>query len=488
MNRSEPSHREILVEIATRAMTERGLWPTFSPEALTELDHLHQPAPVPANQPALRDMRDLLWCSIDNDDSRDLDQLSAAQALPGGQVKILVAIADVAALVKEGTAINAHAAHNTTSVYTPAVIFSMLPEKLSTDLTSLNAGVDRLAIVIEMIIAPDGSLQGSDVCSALVRNQARLAYQRVADWLEGSGPPQSTVPGLGESLRLQERVAQEMKKYRCQQGALSFETVDAAPVMAGDAVGGIGAGKKNRASDMIENFMIVANGVTARFLAEHGFPSIRRVVQAPARWDRIVEIAQQHGETLPGMPDSIALEQFLQKQKARAPQQFHELSLTIIKLIGAGEYAAEPPGDTVPDHFGLAARDYTHSTAPNRRYPDLITQRMIQAALAGRPAPYPLNELQALAKHCTLEEDEAGKVERQVHKSAAALLLRSRIGERFDAVVTGASAKGTWVRLAQVPVEGKLMQGFQGVDVGDRLQVVLISVDVEQGFIDFRKV
>ncbi len=488
MHASEPSHREILIEIADNAMTEHGLLPDFSAEALAELDRLQE---APLNPAAVHDLRGLLWCSIDNDDSRDLDQLSVAQPMADGQVKILVAIADVDALVKDGMAINAHAAYNTTSVYTPARIFPMLPEKLSTDLTSLNPGVDRPSVVVEMVIASDGSLQGSDVYPAVVRNQAKLAYNSVAAWLEGAGPaPQAlaSVPGLEDNLRLQDRAAEEMKKFRYTHGALSFETVEGTPQMDGDQLSGIQAEKKNRASDLIENFMVVANGVTARFLASHRFPSIRRVVQAPERWDRIVEIAQRYGEKLPARPDSEALEQFLQKQKIHDPVHFPDLSLTMIKLIGPGEYAAEPPNDTVPDHFGLAARDYAHSTAPNRRFPDLITQRLIKAALAGRPTPYPLGLLQQMAKHCTIQEDEAHKVERQVNKSSAALLLQPHIGEQFDAIVTGASVKGTWVRLLQIPVEGKLVEGFQGVDVGDRLHVQLLSVEVDQGYIDFKRV
>ncbi len=488
MNANKRTHREILIDIATRAMTERGLLPNFSPDVMAEISRLQEP---PIDLASLQDLRSLMWCSIDNDDSRDLDQLSVAQGMPGGQVKILVGIADVSALVKEGMAINAHAEHNTTSVYTPAIIFPMLPEQLSTGLTSLNAGADRTAIIVEMVIDPDGSLSASNIYRAVVHNKAKLAYNSVAAWLDGNGPAPdelASVPGLEDNLRLQEQTAQVMGKFRYIHGALSLETRDANPVMDGDQMRSMEVEQKNRASEIIENFMVAANGVTARFLAAHHFASIRRVVEAPERWDRIVQLAQQHGTKLPDAPNSIALEQFLQKEKSADPQYFPDLSLAIIKLIGPGEYAAEPPGDQVPDHFGLAARDYAHSTAPNRRYPDLITQRLLKAALAGQSAPYTLNELQEIAKHCTIEEDEATKVERQVNKSAAALLLQSHIGERFDAIVTGASMKGTWVRLLQIPVEGKLVRGFKGVDVGDRLHVQLISVDVEQGFIDFKRI
>ena len=443
------------------------------------------------NGEPVRDLRDLLWASIDNDDSRDLDQLTVAEAMPGDKVKILVAVADVDSLVKNGSAIDEHARHNTTSVYTAARIFPMLPEKLSTDLTSLNFNEDRLSIVVEMVIGADGSLQDSDIYRARVRNHAKLAYNSVAAWLEGNGTvPEAiaAVNGLDENLRMQDRIAQSMKNFRHVHGALSFETIEARPIFDGDEIRDLEVEKKNRAKDIIEDFMIAANGVTARYLSSRKFPSIRRVVRTPKRWERIVEIAGEHGFKLPDNPDSKALEEFLIKEKAADPLRFPDLSLAVIKLLGAGEYVAELPGETAPGHFGLAVRDYTHSTAPNRRYTDLITQRLLKAAIADGSSPYSNDELDVLAKHCTEEEDAAKKVERQVGKSAAALLLESRIGEQFDAIVTGASSKGTWVRLLKMPVEGRLVHGFEGIDVGDRIRVELISVDVERGYIDFRKV
>lgn len=486
---TDQQHRAILQSIAHRAMLEGGLLPDFSAEALSQLNGIQSPAAI-GGQP-VRDLRSLLWCSIDNDDSRDLDQLSVAEAVAGEKVKILVAVADVDALVKDGTAINDHALHNTTSVYTPAEIFPMLPEQLSTNLTSLSLDEDRLAIVVEIVIGADGSLQGSDIYMASVHNHAKLAYNSVAAWLEGSGvAPEAiaAVNGLDEKLRLQDKAAQSLKNLRHLHGALSLETIEARPVFDGDRIRELLPETKNRAKELIEDFMIAANGVTARYLLAKGFPSIRRVVRTPKRWDRIVELAGAHGFKLPAAPDSKALEDFLTKQKAADPQSFPDLSLSVIKLMGAGEYVAELPGDTAPGHFGLAVSDYTHSTAPNRRYPDLITQRLLKAALAGSAWPYSNADLDTLAKHCTDEEDAAKKVERQVEKSAAALLLESRIGEQFDALVTGASAKGTWARLLSIPVEGKVVQGFQGVDVGDRIHVQLIAVDVERGYIDFRKV
>ncbi len=489
MQTDDRRHRSILQRIAHRAMLDRGLLPDFSSEVLAELGGIQAPAAI--NDGQVRDLRGLLWASIDNDDSRDLDQLTVAEAMPGDQVKILVAVADVDAIVNNGSAIDEHARHNTTSVYTAGSIFPMLPEKLSTDLTSLNFNEDRLAIVIEMMINPDGSLKDSDIYRAHVRNHAKLAYNSVAAWLEGEGiVPEAlaAVKGLEENLRLQDKAAQSMKDLRHIHGALSFETVEARPVFDGDEIRDLEVEKKNRAKDIIEDFMIGANGVTARYLSSKKFPSIRRVVRTPKRWERIVELADEHGSKLPNTPDAKALEEFLIRAKAADPVRFPDLSLAVIKLMGAGEYVAELPGDTAPGHFGLAVRDYTHSTAPNRRYTDLITQRLLKAATGGSPLPYSGDELEALAKHCTEEEDAANKVERQVGKSAAAMLLEHRIGEQFDAIVTGASSKGTWARLLTVPVEGKVEHGFEGLDVGHRIRVQLISVDVERGYIDFRKV
>jgi VacB/RNase II family 3'-5' exoribonuclease len=488
MDANDRHDRQTLQDIARRVMLERGLLPDFSAAVLAELDKIQ--APANAAPQSLRDLRELLWCSIDNDDSLDLDQLTVAQAMPGGDVKTLVAVADVDGLVKDGTAIEDHARQNATSVHTAARTFSMLPEKLSTGLTSLNLNEDRQSIVIEMMIAADGSLQSYDVYGALVRNHAKLAYDSVSGWLEGTGAePEgiSAVPGLAENLHLQDVTAQAMKNLRHVHGALSLETVEAQPIFDGDAITALKAERKNRATDIIEDLMITANGATAQFLVAKGSPSIRRVVRAPERWDRIVEIAAEHGFTLPAAPDAKALEDFLTQQKATDPLRFPDLSLSVIKLLGAGEYVAELPDNAGAGHFGLAVKDYTHSTAPNRRYSDLITQRLLKAVLRGDPSPYSADELVVLATHCTHQENVADKVERQVAKSAAALFLESRIGEQFAAVVTGASPKGTWVRLLDVPVEGKLAEGFDGLDVGDSIHVELISVDIQQGYIDFAK-
>jgi exoribonuclease-2 len=482
-------HRLILENIARKAMLERGLLPDFSGAALRELEEMHAPAQL--NAVPMRDLRGHLWASIDNDDSLDLDQLTTAEELPGDRFKVWVAVADVDALVKEKSAINEHAYHNTTSVYTAATIFPMIPEKLSTNFTSLNFNEDRLAIVVEMVIDEDGSVQSSEVYRARVRNHAKLSYLSIAAWLDGIGPApeaMNAVNGLAENIRIQDKAAQRMKNLRHLNGALSLETIEAKPVFDGDQIRIIGVEEKNRAKEIIEDLMIAANGVTARYLSAKKYPSLRRVVRVPKRWERIVEIANNHGTKLPYIPDSKALEEFLVKEKASDPLRFPDLSLAVIKLLGAGEYIAELPEVNAEGHFGLAVKDYAHSTAPNRRYPDLVTQRLLKAALNGEATPYQKEELDLLANHCTEAENAANKVERQVEKSAAALLLESRVGEEYDAITTGAAQKGTWVRLLSIPVEGKLVQGFEGVDVGDRVRVQLIRVDIEKGFIDFRKV
>jgi VacB/RNase II family 3'-5' exoribonuclease len=487
-----PSHADtaalILQRIARQAMLERGFLTDFSREALAELETITRPSWEASDTP--RDLRRLLWCSIDNDDSLDLDQLTVAESLPGGSIKVFVAVADVDGTVHKDSAIDTHARHNTTSVYTPALVFHMLPEKLSTGLTSLNANEDRPALVIESLIGGDGSAQGADIYRAVVHNYAKLAYNSLAPWLEGSAPMPgkvASVPGLAENLLLQDRVAQKLKSFRHEQGALVLETIEARAVFHQDELQGLKVEKKNRAKALIEDFMIASNTATATYLRAQGLPSLKRVVRSPRRWERIVEIAAGLGTALPPQPDAPALQQFLTKQRASDPLRFPDLSLTIVKLMGPGEYVAEFPGQDSGGHFGLALKSYAHSTAPNRRYPDLVTQRLLKAALDRKPTPYGPEELEELAAHCTARENAAEKVERQVTKSAAAMLLGPRTGELFDAIVTGASPKGTWVRLLNPPVEGRLVEGYKGMDVGHRLLVQLVHTDVERGFIDFRK-
>jgi len=466
-------------------MIERGLEPEFSSEVEHQLAGIHGAARENGD---VRDLRDLIWCSIDNDDSRDLDQLTVAEDLGGGNIKAMIAVADVDALVKKNTPIDQHARHNTTSVYTASRIFPMLPEKLSTDLTSLNEDEERLAMIIELTVASDGTVTNSDVYRGFVHNKAKLAYNSVADWLDGEGEmPEKmrAVKGLAENIRIQNHIADRMRELRHQHGALDLETIEARPVMKNGQVVDLQREKRNNARLLIEDFMIAANGATARFLDAHKLPSIRRVVRSPERWDRIEAIAAELGESLPPDPDAVALSEFLVRRRKADPMRFPDLSLAIVKAMGAGEYVVEMPGEHSIGHFGLAVRDYSHSTAPNRRYPDLITHRLVKAALRNEKQPYTADELDELAFHCTKQEDAANKVERQVRKSAAACLLQDRIGDRFDGIVTGAGPKGTWARIFKPPVEGKIVHGFDGLDIGERVHVKLISVDVDAGFIDF---
>ena len=399
---NKPTDRATLAAIARRAMIERGLEADFPPAAQHELATISAPAAATAD---VRDLRDRLWASIDNDDSRDLDQLTVAESLAGERVRILVAVADVDALVRQGSA----------------------PRRI----------------------------------------------------LE--------TPGLDENLRLQDRVAQQLVELRHRHGALRLETLEAHAVFHGDVLADLDVDQPNRAQQLIEDFMIAANSVTATYLAAKKLPSLRRVLRSPERWARIVQLAAGFGDRLPAAPDVVALEAFLTRRRAAAPDKFADLSLAVVKLIGRGEYVLDLPGGTPPGHFGLAVKDYAHSTAPNRRFPDLITQRLLKTALAGAPLPYTIADLTALAQHCTEREDAASKVERRVRKSAAALLLSGRIGESFDAIVTGAADKGTWVRLFHPPTEGRLERGFEGLDVGDHVRVKLIHTDVERGFIDFAR-
>ncbi|HVB38338.1 MAG TPA: RNB domain-containing ribonuclease [Vicinamibacterales bacterium] len=482
------SHRHTLKAIARRAMIDYGFEPDFPGRELAELASV-QRAALPAAPPA-RDLRALLWCSIDNDDTRDIDQLTVTVPGRDGGVRLLVAIADVDSLVPKDSAIDEHARRNTTSIYTPAEIFWMLPEKLSAGLTSLSDHQDRSAIVVDMEFDADGSRGDVTIDQAIVRNRAKLAYDSVSAWLDGQAPAPDAVaaePGMDEQLRVQDRLAQQLRAFRREHGALDLRTIEAKAVFDGDTLLDLAVDQRNRARDLIEDFMIAANGATARFLDAHGLPSLRRVVRSPERWPRIVELAAQLGTTLPAEADAEALEAFLVARRRADAIGFPDLSQTIVKLLGSGEYVAERPGAQAPGHFSLAVRDYTHSTAPNRRYPDLITQRLLKGTLDGRSAPYRFDELEQLARHCTDCEDAANRVERLVRKSAAALLLTAHIGERFDGIVTGASEKGTWVRIFHPPAEGKVVAGEKGLDVGDRVRVKLLNTDVDRGFIDFAR-
>ena len=437
----------------------------------------------------MRDLRSLLWSSIDNDTSRDLDQAEAAERVSAG-IRVLVAIADVDSDVPIGSPIDQHAAAQTTSVYTGIRTFSMLPEQLSTDLTSLNQDADRLAVVVDMVVAPDGSIASGDIYRALVRNQAQLTYNGVGPWLEGSAaaPPKVAASAdLAAQLKLQDEAAQILLEERQRLGALNIDRVEAEAIIVDGEVQGIGTRKKNRATELIENFMVAANGLMARTLMNAGVSSIRRVVRTPERWQRIVELAARYGDKLPPEPDSGALNLFLQKRKAADAVHYADVSLAVIKLMGPGEYVISRPGDEGQGHFALAAHDYTHSTAPNRRFADTVTQRLIKSVLSKQPPPYSDQQLDSIARNCTLKEDAARKVERVMNKRIAAVALQHRIGETFAAVVTGVTPKGVFVRVLGPPAEGLLVRGQQGVDVGDQLQVKLVSTDPRRGYLDFAR-
>ncbi len=471
---------------AHEEMEKAGFIPDFEPAVVKEVASL--PPEVRAQNNGAKDLRSLLWSSIDNPDSKDLDQLEYAEKLSDGNSRLMVAIADVDLFVKEGSAIDGHASNNTTSVYTGIVTYPMLPDELSFDLTSLIAGHDRRAIVIDLIIAQNGSTKQSTTYEAIVRNKAKLDYITIGGWLEkgGDAPEKvNNVPGLAEQLLLQSDIKTRIHNNRIEQGALYLHTIEATPVISNDQILDLEVIEDNPARDLIENIMIAGNVSVSRFLEEKKFPSIRRIVKEPERWSRIVEVAKSYGANLPSKPDVKALAKFLLERKQAAPDVFPDLSLTIVKLLGRGEYAVDIPGQKDEGHFALAVHKYTHATAPNRRYPDLIMQRLIKAALAGKPAPYSVDELNKIAAHCTEQEDAANKVERTMRKVAAAVLLSKHIGEIFQGIITGVTGGGTFIRLFKPPAEGKIIQGEEGLDVGDKVKVRLISTDPEKAYIDF---
>lgn len=477
-----------LAAAARQEMIREGFHPDFPPGSDQQLAAL-KARRAAAPQAGIRDLRELLWSSIDNDTSRDLDQIELAERTSGG-IRVFIGIADVDSGLPMGSPLDQHAEAETTSVYTPARIFPMLPEMMSTDLTSLAENEDRLAVVIEMLVSADGSIASSDIYRALVRNQAQLAYNSVGAWLENrsAAPPKvSASSGLQAQLKLQDEAAVALRNQRHRLGALDFDRMETQAVIADGKVQTIAAAGKTRANDLIEDFMIAANEVMARRLAASGRSSIRRVVRSPERWPRIVELAARYGETLPAEADSAALNAFLAKRRSADELHYPDLSLAVLKLMGPGEYVMSPPGSSPPGHFGLAAHDYTHSTAPNRRFADLITQRLIKALLADHAPPYSDADLTSIASHCTEREDAARKVERAMNKRVAAVAFHNRVGETFTAVVTGVTPKGVFVRVLNPPLEGRLMRGEQGVDVGDKLRVTLLATDPIRGYIDFTR-
>ena len=480
--------RADLARIAAKAMVDRGLAAEFSTRAIDQLAGLEKLSKEVASD--IRDLRQLLWCSIDNEESRDLDQLTVCEILQNGAIKVLVAIADVDTLVKKASPIDDHAQKNTTSVYTAARIFPMLPELLSTDLTSLNPHVDRLSMVTELVFDADATISSSTIYRARVHNQCKLAYDDVAAWLDGKGDIPAgvrAIPGMDAQIRTQDAVSQKLRKRRFEQGALEFRTIQSRTIFSGDQVVDVEQQQPNRARQLIEELMLATNGVTARFLASKGYSALCRVVRSPERWLKIVEVAKDLGDELPVEPDSKALEKFLRKRRDADPIRFPDLSLVVVKLMGAGEYALQLAGAAPVGHFGLAVREYSHATAPNRRFADLITQRMLKAAIVSAPAPYTDEELDALATHCNEQGSDANKVERQVRKSEAALVLQTRIGDVFDGIVTSASSKGVWVRIFHPPVDGRLSGPGAAPHIGKKVKVKLTLADVERGFIDFEE-
>ena len=479
------SHDFDLAAAARQEMIEHGFEPDFPPAAERQLAAL-QPRP----DGDLHDLTALLWSSIDNDDSRDLDQIEWAERTSGG-IRVLVGVADVDSLVAKDTPIDCHAARETTTVYAGVRTFPMLPERLSTGLTSLNEQQDRTAVVIEFLVGAGGAFSSPSIYRALVRNRAQLTYNGVGPWLEGAAaaPPKVAASAdLAAQLKLQDEAAGLLREARHRLGALTFDRLEAQPVIANGRVEDIRARAANRAAHLIEDFMIAANEVMARTLRAAGVASIRRVVKAPERWERIVELAAQHGGKLPPNPDAAALNTFLMSRKQADPVHYADVSLAVLKLMGPGEYVLQRPADDPQGHFGLAAHDYTHSTAPNRRFADVVTQRLLKAQREGAPSPYSEAELEGIARNCTLKEDAARKVQRNMIKRMAAVALQNRVGQEFSGVVTGVTPKGVFVRVFDPPVEGRLMRGEQGLDVGDRLRVTLLSTDPRRGFIDFGKV
>jgi VacB/RNase II family 3'-5' exoribonuclease len=479
-----------LVAQARAAMLDKGFLPDFAPAVLAEVTQVLA-APGAGGVPAgLEDLRGLLWSSIDNDDSQDLDQIEVAEAQRDGSTLLRVAIADVDAFVGAHGAIDDHAAKNTTSVYAGVTVFTMLPQPLSYDATSLKQDVDRPAIVISFRVRADGTLDGEGVSRALVRNRAKLAYSGLGDWLAGKAPvPErvSQLPGLEAQLQLQNQATSSLRARRVAQGALDLETLEANPVVSDGQVVDLALPVDSRSRQLIEDLMVSANGVMARFLAAQKRSGIARVVKVPKRWERIVELAAGLGTALPKAPDSVALERFLLAQRKADALHFPDLSLSVVKLLGPGEYDLQRAGAPRIGHFGLAVEDYTHSTAPNRRFSDLVTQRLVKAALDGKPPPYSDDELQGVAAHCTEMEDGARKVERLVRKMAAAVLLQRRVGQLFDGVVTGVSESGTFARLLSPPAEGRVVRGEKGLDVGDRVRLKLLATDSRRGFIDLAR-
>ena len=479
-----------LKAIAWDAMKRYGFSPEFPRQVRQEVGEMTDAA-LAAPEKDVRDLRGLLWSSIDNFDSEDLDQLEYCERGPGGEIGVRVAIADVDFYVKKDSPTDRHAAHNGTSVYTGIETFPMLPDKLSKGISSLLPGHDRKAVVIEYTVLTDGSVRHGGLYRALVANKAKLVYEIIGAWLEGNSPvPPSVknVAGLEEQLRIQAEASRALRKQRREQGALELMTIEPTPIIEDGKVKDIVVQEQNPARQLIEEFMVAANGTMVAFLGTAGLPMIQRVVRTPRYWDEIVAFAAQHGGKLPAEPDAKSLALFLLMQQETDPERFPDISLTVVKLLGPGEYMTLEPGAPPTGHFSLAVIDYTHATAPNRRYVDIVNQRLAKSVLEKTNNPYSLDELGELADWLTDREKASKKVKRSMRKSAAAVLLHDRIGDTFDALVTGATDRGTFVRLIVPPAEGRVVRGEEGLRVGQKIQVRLLGTDAYKGFIDFERV
>jgi len=483
-------HNIDLHQIARAAIEQYGFDFTFAKPVIDEIRGLDPGRLLNIPYDGLRDLRGLLWSSIDNAESLDLDQIEYCERGANGEIIVKVAIADVDLFVPKNSQTDIYAARNGTSVYTGIDVFSLLPDRLSAGLTSLLPDADHLAMVIEFTVFSDGTMAHGFFYRALIRNKAKLIYEEIGDWIEGkTGVPASVerVPGLKEQLELQDDAAGRLSKLRVEQGALEFGTVEPKPVIQGENVVALSVREKNRANFIIENLMIAANVSIAQFLKDAGIPMIQRVVRVPKNWPGIIAVAAVYNETLPFQPDARALSQFLYKRKIADPERFSDLSLTIVKLLGPGEYMMLEAQGSSPGHFGLAVMDYTHGTAPNRRYVDLIIQRLLKSVLDKRLSPYNRDELANYAVRCTDRDAAAKKVERFMRKAAAAVLLSGKAGESFDAIVTGVSEKGTYARILTPPAEGRLLRGESGLVVGEKVRVRLTGMNPYKGQIDFER-
>jgi VacB/RNase II family 3'-5' exoribonuclease len=480
-----------LRDMAYKVMITHGFKPDLSAEAQLELHAIENNGKLEVSD-KVRDLRHVLWSSIDNSDSKDLDQIEYAERMNDGSedIRLLVGIADVDCFVPKDSAIDQHARDNCSSVYTGVIVFPMLPELLSNDRTSLLQDVDRQAVIVDMVIGTGGETKTYDIYLALVRNQAKLVYDVVADWLDNGThmPILDEVPGLAEQLHLQNELCRRIQGRNQQKGAISVQTLEARPVAVDGQVVALELTHQSVARDMIQSMMVSANSSLAKTVKAKNAPMIQRVVKKPVRWNRLIQLAATFGFELPAEPDAPSLAKFINERKAADPEHFVDLSLAVVKLLGPGQYVVQEPGQVSEGHFGLAVHDYTHATAPNRRFADLVTQRVTKALALGNPLPYTVEELKEIASRCEEREEAERKVERTMRKAAAATLLSSHIGEEYDAIVTGIASKGTFARLLEPPAEGRVVANEQGLDVGDKIRVRLTATEPALGFIDFVRI